>query len=213
MKAFTKKFVLAKEDNKYKKLTDLQINVFNNFLEGVTNILKDEKYNDDSHYRLEYKNGNIYYFDNYKYIYPIVIKSVDFVEAINNNLDLNEICSAYTYDNNYFVLDHFLSNNALTRTIYELPKEIQNNPNLLSEFLLAASFLRYDVLNKLTKVDEVTINREGKVIYIFNERRELIHSEIANSESFFKNSLLVLSNYMSESPNTPKSLKLENKII
>ena len=135
-------------------LNKTQESVFNEMLEGAISLKQDPEYNDEQHQIIYMENGDEYYFDSYKYIFPI--KAKGHIAVINNNIGLGEIVSVGLYGENMIRVEHYVDDNKMVRYLYELPKNIEN----ISSFLLQISSLHPATLMNLNKISEVTFIKE-----------------------------------------------------
>lgn len=170
-------------------LNKTQESVFNEMLEGAISLKQDPEYNDEQHQIIYMENGDEYYFDSYKYIFPI--KAKGHIAVINNNIGLGEIVSVGLYGENMIRVEHYVDDNKMVRYLYELPKSIEN----ISSFLLQISSLHPATLMNLNKISEVTFIKESDIIFGYDEQGNNFYNKQATN-SFFEDMILASNEFM-----------------
>ena len=188
MSVFKKQIIINNEG----KLNKTQESLFNEMLESAVDVKQDPRYGDDEHQIIYMKNGDQYYFDSYKYIYPI--KAQGYAEVINNNVGPGEIVSVGLYEGSFIRVEHYIDDQKMTRSIYELPKNVQN----LSAFLLQVGSLHPVTLGKLNKVSEIIFVKENDEIMGYDEQQNIFYNGAATN-SFFDDAQLGV-NYCMNKP-------------
>lgn len=173
----------------FDELNQTQESVFNELLESAVSVKPDPKYGDDMHQIIYMENGDEYYFDCYKYIYPI--KTQGYVEVINNNVGHGEIVSVGTYGENEIRVEHYINDEKMVRRIYECPENVNN----LSAFLLQVGSLHPVMLEKLSKLSEVVFVKDGDTILGYDEQQNNIYTG-QSTKSFFNDVHSASSSYM-----------------
>lgn len=220
MAIFEQKFKINPNENVYGKLNNNQESVFNEFLENVTDLKIDARYGDEQHTLLRTDTGKIYYFDSYKFIYPVKYVPNDpnnrFVypigfdgthyEVINNDVGAGEITRASLYEGSKILVEHFISDNMMKRLVYNIPdnllQELQfNNSFGFNNYLLNVSSLHPGALQGLEKESELAVVSDGKTVQCRNENGEII-AEQPVSNTFFNDSINIIGNVVNSNSKT-----------
>ena len=105
-------------------MSNSMMDAYNQFLSQFISIMEDSRYADDAHQYLVSHDGKIYYFDSFKYIYP-VDESDDNIMVLNSNVGFNKISIVELNGSSVIVQDwdfenyvvHFSSNNITDDTL------------------------------------------------------------------------------------------------
>ena len=193
MSVLNKKITVIKQD--FEKRWGIPMNqsledAFNDILSNFPEAKVDENYNNEMNQFLMNDKGDIYYFDNYKYIYPKKIDENSEAFVLNNSRGLGNFCCV-KYNVSSIIVENYNNNGVVEISSYFLTDETRDfiksdfmNGNM-GEFLFQVSGNNKECIKKLQFGSKIIIRQENGSLVSYNTNGNAIDSVSMNEDTLY----------------------------
>ena len=167
---------------------------FNDILSNFSINETDKSYNSDMNQYLKNSDGDIYYFDNFKYVYPRRVSGKSEIQVLNANIGVGEFCRVrYTgtsiiterYDVSGYgkveISSYFMTNESRALLESEFVK------NDIGNFLLQVSGNHPSFIGKLQLGSKITVRNKNGNLVSYDANENVLDSVVAETNSFYRN--------------------------
>ena len=183
----------------YKQRWDNEMNpslqdAFNETLSNFSENEVDKSYNDEMHQYLRNDQGDVYYFDDFKYIYPKEIGKSPSVLVLNNSREFGKFCCV-KYNGVSIIVENYNTNNIVDISSYFMTdasrKFIATDylKDNMGEFLLQVSGNNQACVEKLHLGSKITVVKENGNLVTYDINGNVLDSVRSNPSgnvSFYK---------------------------
>jgi hypothetical protein len=174
---------------------------FNDILSNFSETEVDRNYNDEMNQFLKNDKGDVYYFDNFKYVFPRQISEGSEARVLNNSRGMDQFCCV-RYNGISIVVENYDVKGAVEISSYFLTDEARKliasdyMKGDIGDFLLQVSGNNMACIDKLHLGSKITVKQEngnlvsydvnGNVIDTVQTNADTIYSTQPSGISFYK---------------------------
>lgn len=194
MGALNKQITVSKQA--YEKRWDIPMSqslqdAFNDILSNFSETEVDRSYSSEMNQFLKNDKGDIYYFDNFKYVFPRTIATQSDVRVLNNSRGRDEFCCVKYNGQSIVVENYDLSRKTSEISSYFITDEAREfiaNDFLkgdFGDFLLQVSGNNISCIEKLHLGSKITVKQENGNLVSYDINGDVIDSVQPTGMSFY----------------------------
>lgn len=159
---------------------------YNDILSNFSEAKIDEKYNDEMHQFLKNDKGDIYYFDDFNYIYPIQVSKDSTARLINTGTGKEFTCVRYN-GLSIIVEDYNIEGVAEIKSYFptDESREFLETDYKMGDFLLQISARNTYYINKLSFGSKITVRQENGNLVSYDINGNVIDTVPSNADTIY----------------------------